>query len=93
MTAHRPETIILWVCQYYGIPLDDVFQPSRAYSLNKGRHVAMYLVRKLTDMSYPDIGRVFNRAHSTVLHACRVVENTPNLLYDAKEVEWRNLTN
>jgi chromosomal replication initiator protein len=34
----------------------------------------MYLVRKLTNLSLPDIGREFARDHSTVLHAINKVE-------------------
>jgi len=36
----------------------------------------MYLIRKLTNLSLPDIGREFSRDHSTVLHSIRKVENT-----------------
>jgi chromosomal replication initiator protein len=33
------------------------------------RQIAMYLARELTDVSLPDIGRGFDRDHSTVVHA------------------------
>ena len=36
--------------------------------------MAMYLVRKLTNLSLPDIGQEFNRDHATVLHGIRKVE-------------------
>lgn len=38
------------------------------------RQVAMYLVRKLTDYSLPEIGKVFSRDHTTVLHSINKVE-------------------
>ena len=45
---------------------------------NKGtteaRQIAVYLVRKLTNLSLPDIGKEFNRDHSTILYAIRKVE-------------------
>ena len=34
----------------------------------------MYLIRKLTNLSLPDIGKEFARDHSTVLYAIRKVE-------------------
>ncbi len=34
------------------------------------RQIAMYLVRDMTDLSLPDIGKLFDKHHSTVLHAC-----------------------
>jgi chromosomal replication initiator protein len=39
------------------------------------RQVAMYLCRKLTGMSYPEIGRLFNdKHHSTVMHSVEKIE-------------------
>ena len=50
----------------------------RGTQKNKGtaeaRQVAMYLIRKLTNLSLPDIGKEFARDHSTVLYAIRKVE-------------------
>lgn len=40
-------------------------------TLATARQVAMYCIRCVTDLSYPQIGRLFNRNHSTVMHACR----------------------
>jgi chromosomal replication initiator protein len=39
------------------------------------RQVAMYLCRKLTNLSYPEIGRLFNdKHHSTVMHSVEKIE-------------------
>jgi chromosomal replication initiator protein len=39
------------------------------------RQVAMYLCRRLTGMSYPEIGRLFNdKHHSTVMHSVEKIE-------------------
>ena len=50
----------------------------RGTQKNKGtaeaRQMAMYLIRKLTNLSLPDIGKEFGRDHSTVLYAIRKVE-------------------
>ena len=40
----------------------------------EARQVAMYLCRKLTNLSLPDIGREFGRDHSTVLHGLNKIE-------------------
>ena len=37
------------------------------------RHVSMYLVREHTELSFPEIGRVFERDHATVQHACKKI--------------------
>ena len=36
--------------------------------------MAIYLIRKLTNLSLPDIGKEFGRDHSTILYAIRKVE-------------------
>jgi len=69
-----PSLIISQVCKFYSV--DEV--TLRGSLKNKGtaeaRQVAMYLVRKLTNLSLPNIGQEFARDHSTVLHAINKVE-------------------
>ena len=69
-----PSLIISQVCKFYSV--DEVIL--RGTQKNKGtaeaRQVAMYLIRKLTNLSLPDIGKEFARDHSTVLYAIRKVE-------------------
>ena len=69
-----PSLIISQVCKFYSI--DEVIL--RGTQKNKGtaeaRQIAMYLIRKLTNLSLPDIGKEFARDHSTVLCAIRKVE-------------------
>ena len=69
-----PSLIISQVCKFYSV--DE--QVMRGSLKNKGtaeaRQVAMYLVRKLTNLSLPDIGKEFARDHSTVHNAINKVE-------------------
>ena len=69
-----PSLIISQVCKFYS--LDEAV--IRGTQKNKGtaeaRQVAMYLIRKLTNLSLPDIGKEFARDHSTVLYAVRKIE-------------------
>ena len=46
----------------------------KSKGIAEARQVAMYLVRKLTNLSLPDIGKEFNKDHSTVLYNIRKVE-------------------
>ena len=66
--------IISQVCKFYSI--DEVVL--RGTLKNKGtaeaRQIAMYLTRKLTNLSLPDIGKEFDRDHATVLYSIRKVE-------------------
>ena len=69
-----PSLIISQVCKFYNV--DEVVM--RSIQKNKGvaeaRQVAMYLIRKLTNLSLPDTGKEFDRDHTTVLYAVKKVE-------------------
>ncbi|HEY1831291.1 MAG TPA: chromosomal replication initiator protein DnaA [Acidimicrobiales bacterium] len=65
-----PPMILDKVADSYGFSVSAICGPSRTRPLTTARQVAMYLVRELTDYSYPAIGRVFGkRDHTTVIHA------------------------
>ena len=65
-----PQMILEATAASYGFSVDALCGPSRTRPLVTARQVAMYLVRNLTDYSYPAIARVFGgRDHTTVIHA------------------------
>jgi chromosomal replication initiator protein len=65
-----PQMILDATAASYGFTVDAICGPSRTRPLVTARQVAMYLVRNLTDYSYPAIARVFgDRDHTTVIHA------------------------
>jgi chromosomal replication initiator protein len=65
-----PQMIIEATANRYGFTIDAICGPSRTRPLVTARQIAMYLVRNLTDYSYPAIARVFGgRDHTTVIHA------------------------
>ena len=70
-----PEMIIREVSRYYCIPVEKLRGSGRSKDMVLPRQVAMYLVREMTDYSLPEIGKVFSRDHTTVLHSINKVEN------------------
>lgn len=63
------------VAERFGVPLIEMSSHRRGRAVARPRQVAMYLTRELTKLSLPAIGRRFGgRDHTTVMHACRVVE-------------------
>jgi chromosomal replication initiator protein len=63
------------VAEFYNITMDDLIKQSRKKEFVKPRQIAMYLVRKELDNSFPSIGDFFgNRDHSTVMHAVEKIE-------------------
>jgi len=70
-----PDMILDAVAETYGLSVEDLIGPRRARPLVTARHVAMYLMRTLTDYSYPSIGKVFGgRDHSTCISAYDKIE-------------------
>ncbi len=57
------------VGKHFNIKMEDFNSKRKTQSIAWPRQVAMYLTTELTDLSLPEIGREFNRDHSTVVHA------------------------
>ncbi|MDP4090358.1 MAG: chromosomal replication initiator protein DnaA [Bacillota bacterium] len=58
------------VASYYNMKVDEFKSQRRTRNVTFPRQIAMYLCRKLTDMSLPKIGEEFGgRDHTTVIHA------------------------
>ena len=63
------------VADELGVSLDALLSPNRSAPVVRARQIAMYLSRRLTDLSTPAIATAFKRRdHTTVLHAVRRVE-------------------
>jgi chromosomal replication initiator protein len=70
------ERIKRGICAHFDLSLDDLVSPTRRRSIARPRQIAMYLCRKHTERSLPDIGRRFgNRDHATVIHAVKTIED------------------
>lgn len=74
-TSITAETIMKTVANYYNLSLTQLISKSRTANIALARHMAMYLIRNLLDMSFVAIGEAFGgRDHSTVMKACDKVE-------------------
>jgi len=64
------------VAGFYNLKISDLKSKRKNKALILPRHGAMYLTRRLTELSLPEIGRQFGgRDHTTVIHALQKVEN------------------
>jgi chromosomal replication initiator protein len=62
------------VCSFYDVKLADLKGTRRSKEIITPRQVAMYLARKLTGASYPEIGARFQKDHATVINAVTKIE-------------------
>ena len=64
-----PQMIMQAVANYYCIPVEQITSNKRSKDTVQPRQVSMYLVRDMLGYSLPEIGKIFSRDHTTVLHA------------------------
>lgn len=67
------------VCSYYNLEMSDLISKKRNKQVVFPRQVAMFICRKITDASYPQIGDQFGgRDHTTVIHSVEKIEKEVN---------------
>ena len=69
-----PNLIIGQVCKFYSVDEIALRGSQKSKTITEPRQVAMYLVRKLTNLSFPEIGQQFAKDHATVIYNVRKVE-------------------
>lgn len=66
--------IIDLVAGYYNVSSDDILSANRAQKIAMARQVAIYLARENTQESFPAIGDVFNKKHTTIMYSYEKVK-------------------
>ena len=83
------------VSEHYNIRLSEMIGPRRVRTIARPRQIAMYLAKKMTSRSLPEIGRRFGgRDHTTVMHGVRRIEElkaTDNQIAEDLELLRRSL--
>jgi chromosomal replication initiator protein len=73
------------VAAYFGVTPADLHSTRRTKTVSAARMTAMYLARKHTNMSFPEIGRHMGKNHSSVVLA---VQRMQRVLNDGNLLEW-----
>ncbi len=68
------DRIFSLVEERYGIGAEDLRSKKRNDNIAKARHICIYAIRQLTDLSLKDIGKLFSRDHATVISSIKYVE-------------------
>jgi chromosomal replication initiator protein len=72
--ATSPDDVLTAVARQFNLRIRELRSPSRSARVTTPRQVAMYLMRRVCGLSYPEIGRRFARHHTTALHSDRVIQ-------------------
>jgi chromosomal replication initiator protein len=76
------------VARYFDVSPADIHSPKKDRLISLARSYCMYMTRKLTKMSFPEIGKTMgNKNHATVILACRKIEQA---LESNQRLRWKN---
>ena len=59
----------------YNISKEELIGSKRNKDIAHARHIAIYLIREITEMSFPNLGRLFHRDHTTVMNSCELIHS------------------
>ncbi len=68
------DKIFTAIYKKYNIKREDIVGPKRTKDIAIARHITVYIIRSVTDMSLPNIGKIIGRDHSTVMSSIETVE-------------------
>ena len=68
------EKILTATAKYYGVTVEDIKSKKKSDSVANARHIAVYIVRKITELPFKKIGEIVGRDHSTVMSSINKVE-------------------
>ena len=63
------------VFKKYNVPKEEILGGKRNKEIAQARHIATYLIREVTEISFPNVGKVINKDSSTVQSSCKNVHN------------------
>jgi len=86
------DRIFQTVARKTGISEQEIKGKRKSQDIAKARHICVYLMKTLTDMSLPAIGRTIGRSHSTVMNSIDNIE-TEKLNDSQLAAELENLAN
>lgn len=86
-----PELIMKEVCGYFNITADKIFGVSKVKDIALPRQIMLYLIRDMTELSLPEIGKFVKRDHTTVLYAINKIQEQlsrdENLDFTIKDIK------
>ncbi len=68
------DKIFTSVYNRFGVKKEEIVGQKRTKNIANARHIAIYLIRNITEMSLPNIGKIFNRDHSTIMSSIETVQ-------------------
>ena len=68
------ERVLKAIQKFYHVPIEDIVSKKRNREVIKPRHIAMYILKNVVGLSYPEIGRELGgKDHTTIMHGCKAI--------------------
>ena len=80
------ERILSSVCKEFGVTVDELKSTRKTDNIANARHVAIYVIKKTTELSLAKIGSIFNRNHATVISSIEKVGNNIRTVNNYEEM-------
>ncbi len=68
------DKIFTLICRKYDVTRSELESTSRKKEITMPRHLGVYLIREVTGLSLPQIGKLFNRDHATIVSSIKAIE-------------------
>lgn len=89
-TSVTVDKIFTSIYQKYGVKKEELISTKRTKEIAFARHITIYIIREVTEMSLPNIAKIFNRDHSTIISSIETIErrifNDAMLDFEIKEI-------
>ena len=69
-----PEYIIESCAKFYGVKKEDIYSEKRTKNIVLARQVSIYIMKEVTNYSFPKIGSIFGKDHATAIYAIKKVK-------------------
>ena len=94
-STHEHRAILESVAEHYDLDVEELFNKRRHQGVVLARHMSMFLMKKYTRMTLTAIAKIYKRDHTTIIHACRQIDNLletdPTVRQDMHSIEMRFL--
>ena len=81
-----PDVIVEETAKFYDLDPKTIMGQSRKADIVLARQVSMYIIRSITNLSLPEVGKFFGQHHTTVMHSVEKIEKTLGSNGELKEV-------
>ena len=72
----KVDKVFTAIKRHYNVSREEILSENRKKEIAAARHITVYLIRRLTEMSFPNMAKILNRKnHTTCINSYQLIEN------------------